>query len=145
MSYCIQWALCCDQTLVPWYEDESGWCCFTNRIRTLHRKLHGHRVNGETEEAKQRADGGNGSFLQRHQRHLRGGTNSREALVLVRVIRSCPVAATFTVGLKYWKRQRKSWSVYMSSNSHNKETETPSSTENSRWPSHNFWRHSWAT
>lgn len=73
MIYHIVCTVCYAQTVVPRYEDESGWWSFSYRIRTLHRQLHGHRVNGETKKAKNRADSGNGSFLLPQLWHLRGG------------------------------------------------------------------------
>lgn len=65
--------VCYAQTVVPRYEDESGWWSFSYRIRTLHRQLHGHRVNGKTKKSKKRANSGNGNFLLPQLWHLRGG------------------------------------------------------------------------
>ena len=60
-----------ESRVVPRHEDEPGRRGFTDRIRALHRKLHGNRVDGETEKAKEGTDDGHGHFLLPHQRHLR--------------------------------------------------------------------------
>lgn len=80
LIYTVYCACCLTQTAVPWYEDKSGWCGFSDRIRTLHRKLHGHRVNRETKKAKKRTDGSYSGFLLPHQRHLQRGEEIEEEL-----------------------------------------------------------------
>lgn len=46
--YCV-WT---SRTSLPRHEDQPRWCSFSDRIGTLHRQLHGDRVEGGAKEAE---------------------------------------------------------------------------------------------
>lgn len=51
------------QTSLPRHEDESCGRGLSHGVGTLHTELHGNRVEGGAEEAKEGAEGNQGGFL----------------------------------------------------------------------------------
>lgn len=75
---------------VPWYEDEASWAGLSNRVGALHWQLHGNRVNGEAEKAKERTNSGQGYSLIPHLRYLVGGnTQGWEGVVYTMHTQNC--------------------------------------------------------